>query len=1028
MVGQTIPILDLFIYTSDLEDYNYELAFSIESQSDTGVISCTVTGNGFLQCGNAQEEGYSDITVKVTDTGGLSDTDTFRITMQGPANTPPMISGIPDYTIDVGEAIPSTDLFGYAFDQQDSDSELDFSIDSQSDGSVASCTIASNRYVQCGTGQKAGFSDIIVRATDTGGLSDTDIFRITVQAAPPANTPPVISGLPDFTINAGETISLLDLFGYASDSQDADSALSFSVDSQSDPSVISCYVTGNRYVGCGSSQASGYNDITVRVTDTGGLSDTDTFRITVQGQPPQQNRPPVMDSIIVTPASPQDADDLTCTVQVSDQDGNLDRVQFKWFVNGGLDRTKVTYASGSSATVQDSLLSSRSVIGDEVRCEAAVYDSAGNQASGYDSVIVEMQGCGVDVSNLEVVDNNKIRFRIRNTAQGSESISYQVLVDGAVVAQSSITLASNELEIIQAGYTFGIGSYIVKVKATANCGAVDSESLIHQVLDPCPDQPSCPGPQPGNDDPVIDLVRISPSDPDDGDDLTCRVEVSDDDGDLDRVQIKWLVDGFTERTRTIYVNGNDDAAQDMLGSGFFNRGDEVRCDARVFDDEGNEDSDSDVVFIGGEQGCGVDVYSLELIDDNIIRFRIRNTGDDSESVNYKIYVEDEVIIERNIFLDDGEWDSIEESFSFDISDSLVKIRVKADCGASDTEYLSGDGSGMCQNKYLNEYRCSGSWLQRKYQYTNCDTIWVNSEYCSSGCSGSSCIGTGTGQCGVSVQRFEYQTSIVSGNAAYVTLEARNTASNSETITLSIWVDGQLRDSYSSTVSQGMTLMKTFYYYPSAGTHQILAKAETNCGSSDTRTATVTVLQSGQPTPYPYYPTPQPAPALPTAVSIYPSSLETSLCSAAFVTIDIHNSVEQVYTIQVTGVPSDWVSYQSQNIVKAGDRQLFVYVEPKEVGTHSITVTVTTGIEKKTYQQDVSIYTAPVAQAAGAEGWSITGSLIEASQNPAFWIVLIIIAGAIVVIVGATRLKPDEEYYEPYYPYRRYRPLQKGQSE
>jgi hypothetical protein len=162
------------------------------------------------------------------------------------------------------------------------------------------------------------------------------------------------------------------------------------------------------------------------------------------------------------------------------------------------------------------------------------------------------------------------------------------------------------------------------------------------------------------------------------------------------------------------------------------------------------------------------------------------------------------------------------------------------------------------------------------------------------------------------------------------------------------------------------------------------------------------------------------------VSIYPSSVDSSLCESRFITIDIHNSVEQVYTIQVTGIPGEWVSYQSQNIVEKGDRQLFVYAGPKELGTHNIQITVTAGTENKKFVQDVSIYTAPCPQqATGAGGGGITGSLIEAAQNPLFWVVLIIIAGAIVIFMGATRLKPDEEFYEPVYPYRRYRPVPKS---
>ncbi|MCX6814888.1 MAG: hypothetical protein NTY20_04545 [Candidatus Aenigmarchaeota archaeon] len=811
MVGQSTPFWDLYTYASDTEDYYTDLMFSIDYQSNPSVINCYITGNRYVGCNNAQSAGYSDITVRVTDTGGLIDTDSFRITVQSPppVNTPPMISGIPDYTVNAGQSIPSIDLFGYASDAQDSDSALVFSIDSQSEGSVISCSIASNRYAQCGTAQKAGFSDIIVRVTDTGGLSDTDSFRITVQSQPPANTPPVISGIPDLTINLGQTISLVDLFAYASDSQDPDTAFSFSIDSQSNPGVINCYITGNRYVGCGAAQSTGFSDVTVSVTDTGGLSSADTFRITVQSQPPSGDHAPVINSLRITPSSPEDTDTLTCTAQVSDQDGNLQSVQFRWLVDGALDRTRTIQVSGSSSTVQDTLDSSRSGLGDEVKCEAAAYDSTGLQDSDFDAVVIQRQDCGVDVLNLEVIDNNKIRFRIRNTGNSQQNINYKVYVDGGIIGESSVTLNLDELEIIQNSYSFGIGSFIVKVKATAQCGSTDSETIVHEVLNPCPETSSCPGPQPGNEDPVVDSVRITPSSPEEGDELTCRVELSDDEGDLDRVQLKWLVEGDLERTRTIYVSGSHDDVEDTLSSGWFNGGDEVRCEARVFDRDANEDSDSDVVTIGGEQGCGVDVYNLESIDNNEIRFRIRNTGQDTESINYKVYVESEVIIEHSISLDEDEWDSIEETFSFDIGDSIVKVKAKAECGSTDTEFLSIDGDhGICQKKYLDEYRCSGSWSQRKYQNSDCSSLWVNYESCSSGCSNGFCTGTG-GQCGVSIQKFDYQTSIVAGNAAYVTLEARNTADRQETITLSLWVDGQLKESYPSTVSTGSTSLGHF---------------------------------------------------------------------------------------------------------------------------------------------------------------------------------------------------------------------------
>jgi hypothetical protein len=613
------------------------------------------------------------------------------------------------------------------------------------------------------------------------------------------NNPPSIAGLPDQTVLVGQAIPLLDLHLYASDSEDPDVDMAFAIDYQSNTAAINCYVTGNRYVGCSAAQNAGYSDITVRVTDTGDLYAIDAFRITVI-QAPLGEVAPVISSISITPSNPVDSDDLTCNVDFYDENSNLDRVQFKWFVEGALEKTRTVYVHGSSGSEHDTLGSSRSGLNDDVKCEARVYDQADNH-----------------------------------------------------------------------------------------------------------------------------------------------------------------------------------------------------------------DFESETVTIGRHE-CGVDVYGLEILDNNKIRFRIRNTGSDEETITYKIYADGEQITEDDVTLDSDDWDSVQKNFDFGTGDYTIKVRAIADCGESDSEIILHDVLGDCQAKYMEEYRCSGNWVQRKYQYSDCSTAWVNSEYCSSGCSGGACIGA-AGQCGVAIQNFNYQASVVAGNAAFASVEAKNTGAIQQAINISLWVDGLLRDSYSSSVNPNSIATRAFYYYPSAGSHQIILKAEAGCGSSDTRTAFVTVSQSGAPV--------QPQPQLPTAVSIYPSSVEASLCEAKFVKIDVHNAVEQVYTIEVTGIPEEWVSYQSQNIVGSGERQLYVYVGPKEIGVQSMNIKVRAETEKKDFEQDVYIYTAPCSD-SGTGGDGITGSLIEAANSPLFWVALIFVGGGVVLLIGVSRLRPDEEFYEPEYPYRVFR--------
>ncbi|MEM5812560.1 MAG: hypothetical protein QW286_02465, partial [Candidatus Aenigmatarchaeota archaeon] len=115
-------------------------------------------------------------------------------------------------------------------------------------------------------------------------------------------------------------------------------------------------------------------------------------------------------------------------------------------------------------------------------------------------------------------------------------------------------------------------------------------------------------------------------------------------------------------------------------------------------------------------------------------------------------------------------------------------------------------------------------------------------------------------------------------------------------------------------------------------------------------------------------------------------------------------------IEVSGIKTEWVSYQSQNIVDKGDRKLYVFVSPKETGTHTFSVKVKAEGEKLDFSQDVSVYTAPCD--AKSKGWEITGYITETAKNPLFWILVILIVGGIILIWGASRLKPDVEYYTP----------------
>ncbi|MFH1073180.1 MAG: CARDB domain-containing protein, partial [Nanoarchaeota archaeon] len=82
--------IDLWNYTQDVEDPDSSLAFTITSQTNTGLISCDIASNRFVNCSSPSptQSGFSDVSVQATDTGNLTDADTFRVTVIPVDNMP----------------------------------------------------------------------------------------------------------------------------------------------------------------------------------------------------------------------------------------------------------------------------------------------------------------------------------------------------------------------------------------------------------------------------------------------------------------------------------------------------------------------------------------------------------------------------------------------------------------------------------------------------------------------------------------------------------------------------------------------------------------------------------------------------------------------------------------------------------------------------------------------------------------------------------------------------------------------------
>jgi hypothetical protein len=218
--------------------------------------------------------------VIATDNHGAStEGEVWHFTTADSANEPPTISDLPDREVPMNSsADDAIDLWAYANDAEDADDELTFTI-SNSPAAGAGVTIDSNRYVDINpvTGW-TGTTEVEIQVEDSGGLTDADSFQATIT-----NSPPTISGLPDQELRMNSSAdNAIDLWAYASDAEDSVAGLAFTI-SNAPASGAGVSIDSNRYVDISpTTDWTGEIEVEIEVEDTGGLTDSGTFRVRVR--------------------------------------------------------------------------------------------------------------------------------------------------------------------------------------------------------------------------------------------------------------------------------------------------------------------------------------------------------------------------------------------------------------------------------------------------------------------------------------------------------------------------------------------------------------------------------------------------------------------------------------------------------------------------------------------------------------------------------------------------------------------------
>jgi len=299
-----------------------------------------------------------------------------------------------------------------------------------------------------------GLYFVAIYGGDNVGDDSTSIISLKVNSVGPGNTAPTISGIPDqtFGVGSGFNDNIMDLYSYADDAETADPDLTYTITSQSDPSVVVCSIDSNRYMDCNVLQL-GSSDVTVEVSD-GSLTDTDVFTVTVVG-----NQAPELDQIgdksvfegdllqfVVTAIDLED-DPLTYTAINLPSGASFNNQIFSWTPNydqsGSYDVVFVV-SDGSSTDAETITITVNNV----------------NRAPFLYSIndITVEEGDLVDIDpNASDPDNDALTFTFTSpldsngdwqTEEGDEG-TYQVTVtvsDGSLTDSQQVTITVEEYE------------------------------------------------------------------------------------------------------------------------------------------------------------------------------------------------------------------------------------------------------------------------------------------------------------------------------------------------------------------------------------------------------------------------------------------------------------------------------------------------------------------------------------------------------------------------------------------------------
>lgn len=218
--GQSFSQINLDDYVADPDNPDDQINWQVIQNE---YVNITITNRtAKITVKNAQWVGTDTVQFIATDPGNRSDTSSTTFTVQ-PSNQPPRVEQIADQTLLENERFQDINLDDFVSDPDNADSELRWSYYGNKELKVT----LNNRllHVAVPDSEWQGQEKLTLVVTDPGGLKDSTRTTFTVIAL---NDPPVVSHIPDQTIQPGGSFAAIKLDDYVFDADNKKEEMTWS--------------------------------------------------------------------------------------------------------------------------------------------------------------------------------------------------------------------------------------------------------------------------------------------------------------------------------------------------------------------------------------------------------------------------------------------------------------------------------------------------------------------------------------------------------------------------------------------------------------------------------------------------------------------------------------------------------------------------------------------------------------------------------------------------------------------------------